>query len=214
MMGGVRSGLLGTEALALGGGDDSDDILGGGDSPGTLGINEAEPMSTAKIGYVKKDWDRDSPESTDPIVVSGATIDKLWDVLKNMAEWGEGGGRLEVVFPRDFATSQSVELKAHLIRRLVQWKEYDKVRDVEKSAWTSMYRKLMDHEDRHLEIAVEAAEQLANDLIGKTKDEGKAQQKAANARMRAAQKKLDDDTEHGQKKGVKYGDVILDLSKT
>jgi hypothetical protein len=214
MMGGVRSGLLGTDAPALGGGDDSDDILGGGDPPGTLGINEAEPMSTAKIGYVKKDWDRDSPEFTKPIVVSGATIDKLWETLRDMGEWGEGGGRLDLVFPRDFASSQSVVLKAHLVRRLVQWKEYDKVRDVEKAAWTSMYRKLMDHEDRHVEIAVEAAGQLADELIGKTKDEGKAAEKAANARMRALQQKLDDDTDHGQKKGVKYGDVILDMSHT
>jgi Bacterial protein of unknown function (DUF922) len=214
MMGGVRSGLLGTDAPALGGGDDSDDILGGGDPPGTLGINETEPMSTAKIGYVKKDWDRDSPEFTKPIIVSGATIDKLWETLRNMSEWGEGGGRLDLLFPRDFASSQSVVLKAHLVRRLVQWKEYDKVRDVEKAAWTSMYRKLMDHEDRHVEIAVEAAERLADELIGKTKDEGKAAQQAANARMRALQQKLDDDTDHGQKKGVKYGDVILDMSHT
>ena len=213
-MGGVRSALLGTEAPARGGGDDSDDILGGGDPPGTLGLNEAEPMSAAKIGYVKKDWDRDSPEFTQPIVVSGATIDKLWDMLKNMSEWGEGGGRLELSFPRDFASSQSVELKAHLIRRMPQWKEYDKVRDVEKAAWTSMYRKLMDHEDRHVEIAVEAAEQLANDLIGKTKSEGQAATTAANTAMRGRQKKLDDDTNHGQKPGVKYGDVILDMSRT
>jgi hypothetical protein len=214
MMGGVRSVLLGTEAPARGGGDDSDDILGGGDPPGSLGINEAQPMSAAKIGYVKSDWDRDNPESAKPIVVSGATIDQLWDVLKRMSEWGEGGGHLELEFTRDFASSQSVVLKAHLVRRLVQWKEYDKARDVEKAAWTSMYHKLMDHEDRHVEIAVEEAEQLAKVLIGQTKAEAQAAVKAANTRMRARQKKLDDDTDHGQKKGVKYGDVILDMSHT
>ncbi len=214
MMGGVRSGLLGTEAPALGGGDDSDDILGGGDPPGTLGINEADPMSTAKIGYVKKDWDKDSPELTDPIVISGATIDQVWNVLKGMSEWGEGGGHLELEFPGDFASSQSVVLKAHLVRRLVQWKEYDKAREAEKTAWTKMYRKLMEHEDRHVEIAVEEAEKLATSLIGKTKAEGKAATKAANTQMLSRQHELDAETRHGEKEGVKYGDVILDLSHT
>ena len=214
MMGGVRSGLLGTEAPALGGGADSDDILGGGDPPGTLGINEAEPMSTAKIGYVKSDWDKDSPEFTDPFVISGATIDQVWNVLKGMSEWGEGGGHLELEFPNDFASSQSVVLKAHLVRRLVQWKEYDKARGVEKEAWNKMFRKLMEHEDRHVEIAVEEAEKLAASLIGQTKAQGKAATKTANSQMLARQHKLDTETRHGEKEGVKYGDVILDLSKT
>jgi hypothetical protein len=214
MMGGVRSGLLGTEAPALGGGDDSDDIMGGGDPPGTLGINEADPMSTTKIGYVKNDWDKDSPEFTDPFVISGATLDQVWNVLKGMSEWGEGGGHLELVFPSDFASSQSVVLKAHLVRRLVQWQEYDKARDVEKAAWTKMFRKLMDHEDRHVEIAVEEAGKLAAGLIGQTKSQGTAATKTANSQLLARQRKLDVETRHGEKEGVKYGDVVLDLSHT
>jgi hypothetical protein len=49
VMGGVRAGVLGTEAGARGGGDDSGDVLGGGDPPGTLGVNDALAMSTGKI---------------------------------------------------------------------------------------------------------------------------------------------------------------------
>ena len=35
---------------------------------------------------------------------------------------------------------------------------------------------------------------------------------ARNAQMAKDQKKMDDDTDHGRKKGVPYGDVTLDTS--
>jgi Bacterial protein of unknown function (DUF922) len=213
LMGGNRSRLLGTDAAARAGSDD-DDVLGGGASPGTLGVDVAEPMSAAKIGYVQKDWDRDNPEFTKPFVVSGKTIDQVLAALNRLPEWGEGGGRLELVFPRDFPGSGSVVLKAHLVHRMPEWREYDQARDVEQAAWTHMFRKLTDHEDRHVEIAIEQAEQLAGDLIGKTKGDAPAMVKAANDRMMVGQRRLDDQTNHGAKPDVPYGDVIMDLSRT
>jgi hypothetical protein len=214
-MGGVRAGLLGTDAGLGAGPGDAGDILGGGDPPGTLGVIAADAMSTAKIEYVTKDWDPDSPKITTPsMVVSGATIDQVAAVLRNKQEWGEGGGVLKLAIPRDFASSHTVTLSAILVRRLPQWKQYDSARGPEKAAWNHMFRKLTDHEDRHVEIAVEEAVKLAGALIGQTTVEATRTVAAANRRLQSRQKQLDDETEHGAKAGVKYGDVILDLSRT
>jgi hypothetical protein len=213
-MAGIRVGILGTDAAVRGGAGDSNDVLGGGDPPGTLGVNAADAMSTGKIEYVTKDWDPDSPKSTDPLVVSGATIDQVSRALNRLPEWGQGGGVLKLAIPADFASSHSVTLSANLVRRLPQWKQYDSARDAEKAAWNRMFRKLTDHEDRHVEIAVEEAGRLADALIGQAATEAAKTVAAANRRLESRQKRLDDETSHGAREGVKYGDVILDLSHT
>ena len=215
-MGGVRVGILGTDAGVRGGtgAADSNDVLAGGDPPGTLGVDSADAMSAGKIEYVTKDWDPDSPKSTEPIVVSGATIDQVLRALNRLPEWGQGGGVLKLAIPADFAGSHSVTLSANLVRRLPEWKQYDSARDAEKAAWNHMFRKLTDHEDRHVEIAVEEAGKLADALIGQTPAEAARTVAAANRRLEGRQKRLDDDTDHGSRTGVKYGDVILDLSHT
>ena len=213
-MGGTRTTLLGTAPAPRGGTDDPN-ILGAGDAPGTLGgTAEAVPMSTGKIEYVSKDWDPDTPKHTDPIIVSGANIDQVLAALNRLGEWGKGGGILKLDIPADFSSSHSVTLSANLIRRLPQWKQYESARDAEKNAWNHMFRKLTDHEDRHVEIAVEEAGKLAQDLIGQSTREAKTLVNSANRKLEARQRQLDDQTDHGAKPGVKYGDVILDLSKT
>jgi hypothetical protein len=212
-MGGTRAALLGTEAGARAGTEDYD-VLGGGDPPGTLGIDAPVAMSTGKIEDVRKDWDPDSPKYTDPIIVSGATIDQVLAALNRLPEWGKGGGILKLDIPADFSRTHSVTLSANLVRRLPQWKQYDNARDAEKAAWNHMFRKLTDHEDRHVEIAVEEANRLAQELIGQSTAEAVKTVRTANRRLEGRQKKLDDETDHGAKPGVKYGDVIMDLSRT
>jgi hypothetical protein len=214
MMGGVRAGILGTDAAARGGSDDADDVLGGGDPPGTLGVGDVVAMSTGKIEYVSKDWDPDSPHDTRPIVVAGKTIDLVLAALNRLHEWGLGGGTLKLDIPADFASSHSVTLSANLVRRLPEWKQYDAARTAEKAAWDHMFRKLTEHENRHVEIAVEDAKKLAADLIGQTTTDAAKAVQAANRRLEDRQKKLDDETGHGARPGVKYGDVIMDLSRT
>jgi hypothetical protein len=209
-MGGVRAGLLGVEAGAPRAGCD-DDILGGGDAPGTLGVNA---MSTGKIEDVSKDWNADSPKFTDPIAVSGATLAAVAEALQRRDEWGQGGGVLKLAIPADFSSGHTVTLSANLVRRLPVWWQYDRARDVEKAAWNHMFRKLAEHEDRHVEIAVEEAVRLAQDLIGQSPTEAAKTVAAANHRLQARQEKLDADTAHGAKEGVQYGDVILVLSRT
>jgi len=214
-MGGVRAGVLGTEAVPRGGGDSADDILGGGDPPGTLGVSDAIAMSTLKIAYVSKDWDPDSPKFTDPTVsITGATIDQALAALNRLREWGEGGGILRMAVPGDFASSLSVTLSANLVRRMPHWQAYSKAPAAQKKAWDHMFRKLTDHEDRHVEIAVEEAKKVADGLIGQSTQDAKTTVAAANRRLAARQKKLDDETHHGAKEGVPYGDVILDLQGT
>jgi predicted secreted Zn-dependent protease len=213
-MGGVRVGVLGTDGAALGGGDDADDVLGGGDPPRTLGVHAPDPMSTGKIEYVSKNWDPDGAQVT-YYDVSGTTIDQLAAALQRMGKkWGHGGGKLKLDIPADFSTSHSVTLSAALGLQLPQWKQYEQARDPEKVAWNRMFRKLREHEDGHVAIAVEEANELAETLIGQTTAQALKKLDAAVRRMQDSQKKLDDATDHGARAGVKYGDVILDLAGT
>jgi hypothetical protein len=216
-MGGTRVGILGTEAIAQDRSVD-DDVLAGGDPPGSLGIDSAQQMSTLTIADVRKDWNPDSAEETDILEVAGATIDEVYKSLNRLknGEWGQGGGRLEMTPAMDFANSQSVTLSAHLIRRLPSWRELEanNVKPAEKTAWQKMLRKLIEHEERHVAIAVEEASKLADKLVGKTLKQGHEAVTAANSVMSSRQAKLDHDTNHGAKEGVDYGDVILDFKGT
>jgi hypothetical protein len=213
-MGNTRSNLLGTDASANANSGADSDVLGGGDTPGTLGISDPVAMSTDTIEYVSKDWDADNPKDTTPsVVIKGKTIDDVYNTLKRMGEWGRGGGQLTMTPVRDFSKSHTVTLSANLVYQMPQWTGYDSAPAAEKQVWNRMYRKLTDHEQRHVAIAVEEAEKLASALIGQTIAQGQKATTAANRTMSARQQKLDADTHHGAKEGVEYGDVILDLSK-
>jgi hypothetical protein len=214
MMGGVRVGILGMDAGA-GSGPDGDapiDVLGSGDPPGTLGADDAVPLSTGRtIAYVRKDWDPTSPLNTDPLVISGKTLDRVFRALNALPEWGLGGGRLVVDdVPRGSSPDVTVTLHANLIRRMPSWTEYQNASEAAQAEWNRMYRKLVDHEDRHVEIAAEEAERLAGDLVGKDISKIPKLVTTANARMAARQKEMDTASKHGAKPGVQYGDVLLD----
>jgi len=217
-MGGTRTGVLGTEAVAHGNTGD-DDVLGGGDPPGVLGIDGAVPLDVVVvsrvIAKVTKDWDPGHPRSTPPIVVNGATLEKAAQELDKLNEWGEGGGRLSVD-PIRAGTSTNLTITLHggLVRRLPTWSGYPKASAAAKAEWDRMVRKLAAHEDRHVQIAVEEAEQLAKDLVGHDIDDIQQLVQDAGARMQQRQDELDDpsNTDHGAKPGVPYGDVFLDFS--
>jgi Bacterial protein of unknown function (DUF922) len=216
-MGGVRVGILGTDADAGSGSDAANDILGGGDPPGVLGANEVIPLDDIQrsIAKVTKDWDPPNPRTTPPIVVGGATLEKAADQLNKLAEWGEGGGSLRTErIPPGNSTNLTVKLHGNLVRRLPTWSGYAKASPAAKAEWDQMVRKLAAHEDRHVAIAIEEAEQLAKDLIGKEISDIAQMVTDANARMQARQDELDDPshTDHGAKPGVPYGDVNLDIT--
>jgi hypothetical protein len=217
MMGGVRVGILGTDADARDRPDGSDDILGGGDPPGVLGVDDAIPLDTLQriIAKVTKDWDPPNPRTTPPIVVGGATLEKAAEQLNKLPEWGQGGGSLRTEsIAAGTSTNLTVTMHANLVRRLPTWSGYARASAGAKAEWDQMVRKLAAHEDRHVAIAIEEAEQLAKDLIGKEISDIAQRVTDANARMQARQDELDDPshTDHGAKRGVQYGDVNLDVT--
>ena len=216
-MGGVRVGILGTDAVARGSAGDSNDILGGGAPPGVLGADEAIPLDDIQriIAKVTKDWDPPNPRTTPPIVIGGATLEKAAEQLDKLAEWGEGGGSLRTEpIAAGTSTNLTVKMHANLVRRLPTWSGYTKASAAAKAEWDQMVRKLAAHEDRHVAIAIEEAEQLAKDLVGKEISDIAQMVTDANARMQARQDELDDPshTDHGAKPGVQYGDVSLDIT--
>jgi Bacterial protein of unknown function (DUF922) len=216
MMGGTRPGILGTEADAHAGLGD-DDVLGGGDPPGVLGGDDAIPLDDLQrmVTRVTKDWDPPSPRATPAIVVGGATLQQAADQLNKLNEWGEGGGRLRTdQIPPGNSTKLTVNVHANLVRRLPTWSGYPKASAAAKAEWDQMVRKLAAHEDRHVAIAVEEADRLAQDLIGKEISDIAQLVTDANTRMQQRQDELDDpsNTDHGAKPGVQFGDVNLDTT--
>ena len=214
-MSAVRAGVLGTEADAHATSGD-DDVLGGGNPPGVLG-DEVIPLDDLQrmITKVTKDWNPPNPRTTPGIVIGGATLAAARAKLDRLNEWGEGGGRLRTdAIPPGNTTSITVHLHANLVRRMPTWSGYAKASPAAKAEWDQMVKKLGEHEDRHVEIAIEEAEQLAKDLMGKEISEIVQLVTDANARMQQRQDDLDDvnNTDHGAKPGVRYGGVNLDTS--
>jgi hypothetical protein len=147
-MSGVRAVILGTEADAHAGPGD-DDVLGGGNSPGVLGVDGLIPLDDLQrmVTKVTKDWEPPSPRTTPAIVVSGATLQQAADQLNRLNEWGEGGGRLRIDrIPPGNSTKLTVNVHANLVRRLPMWSFYPKASAAAKAEWDQMVRKLAAHE--------------------------------------------------------------------
>ncbi len=126
---------------------------------------------------------------------------------------GTGGGAIRSDrIPVGTTTNLTVSLCANLVFRLPTWTRYNQASDAAKAEWDRMLGKLRAHEQRHVDIAIEEANDLAQDLIGREISEIAPMVTAANDTMRQRQEKLDEDTQHGAKRGVTYGDVFLDES--
>jgi hypothetical protein len=137
----------------------------------------------------------------------------VYQALNRLPEWGRGGGRLSVDnIPVATSTDLTITLRANLERRMPEWTDYKTASAAAQREWNHMFRKLIDHEDRHVEIAVEEADKLAADLVGHDISDIAKMVTAANKRMADRQKALDDATDHGARPGVQYGDVSLDVS--
>jgi predicted secreted Zn-dependent protease len=110
------------------------------------------------------------------------------------------------------STDLTITLRANLERRMPEWADYKSASAAAQREWNHMFRKLTDHEDRHVEIAVEEADKLAADLVGHDISDIAKMVTAANKRMADRQKALDDATDHGARPGAQYGDVSLDVT--
>jgi Bacterial protein of unknown function (DUF922) len=215
-MGGIKQDLLGTETGPTSGTSDeplAPDI--GAEMPGPIGLDTRRRRVVVRriIATVGKDWEPPNPTTTPEITVRGATLADAANELNALPEWGQGGGQLRAdPIPAGTSTDIHVNLHGNLVRRLPQWTGYDRASSAARAEWDRMMEKLGAHEDRHMAIAVEEADQLAADLVGREISEIAAMVTAANRRMKRRQDQLDADTEHGAKTGVQYGDVTLDVS--
>jgi hypothetical protein len=216
MMGGVKRDLLGTEESS--GTDVSNERLApeiGADTPGPIGLDSRRGRGVVRriIAGVTKDWDPPSPRNTPEIVVGGATLAEAARELNQMSEWGQAGGQLRSdPIPAGTSTDLTVTLHGGLVYRLPRWSGYDRASAAARAEWDRMLGNLRAHEDRHLAIAIEEADQLAADLVGREIGEIAGMVTAANRRMRARQDQLDADTQNGAKTGVAFGDVTLNTS--
>jgi hypothetical protein len=216
-MGGTKSAILGLEPTSNNAPASDDPSLrwGGNDKPGAIGVDEAIPLDLQRmIAKVTKDWEPPNPRSTPEIVVHGKTIPEVFNSLNNAqpsGEWGQGGGQLQADDPGPGnSTNLTISVHAGLVYRLPKWAEYDSASAGKKGSWDRMFAKLKAHEDRHLAIAIEEANKLAADLVGKEIRQIPSLVTAANNRMQSRQIKLDSDTQNGARAGVPFGDVILD----
>jgi hypothetical protein len=211
-MSGEKSGVLGLARRD----EDDEGVRSIGDQPGPIGIDEPIPLDVARIiARVDKDWEPPSPTTTPEIIVHGRTLADAGQELDQLPEWGEAGGAIRVdEIPVGTSTNLTITMHAGLVYRLPTWTGYSAASAAAKAEWDKMFAKLKAHEDRHLLNAIEEANQVAKDLIGKDISEIGRGVTAANRRMALRQKKLDDDTQHGAKPGVPFGDVILDPTIT
>lgn len=178
------------------------------------GLDAPIPLTNDRIiNAVTKDWDPPSPRGTPEIVVHGRTLAAVLTQLDRLAEWGEAGGFLRTErVPIGTSASVTVAIHANLIFRLPRWADYAAATSPAKAEWDRMLEFLRAHEQRHLDIAIEEAENLARDLIGQEIGQIPSLVTAANRQMNDRQVDLDNTTNHGAATGVTYGNVILDTS--
>ena len=217
-MGGVKQDLLGTDTGPTSGTPDAPLAPGiGVEMPGPIGLDARHRRVVVRriIATVGKDWDPPNPTTTPEIIVRGATLEDVARELSALAEWGQGGGQLRAdPIPVGTSTDVHVNLHGNLVRRLPEWRRYDRASTAARAEWDRMFDKLRAHEDRHVAIAVEEGDQLASDLVGREISEIAGMVTAANRRIRGRQDQLDADTDHGARQGVPFGDVTLDTSIT
>lgn len=212
-MGGRIPGPLGIGPIVGGDFEERTGLLNpvGINIPGPLG---ASPLSVNRlIAHVVKDWVPPSPKTTPPIVVKGKTLADVGAALDALQEWGQGGGMLRAdPIPPGTSTNLTVRLHANLVLRLPTWSGYAAASAPAKAEWDRMLGNLRIHEERHVAIAVEEADNLAADLVGRDISDIANMVTAANQTMQSRQDELDADTQNGAKSGVPYGNVSLNTS--
>lgn len=181
--------------------------------PGPNGIDAPVPMTDRIIAKVEDDWHPPAPNTAPTIVLSGKTLEDVGKQLDQLAEWGKGGGSLKADrIPIGTSTNLTVKLHGHLQLRLPTWSNYSSASAAAKAEWDRMIGKLKAHEERHVEIAIQHGDALAQELIGNDISAIADMVTERNRQMAEDQQQLDDDTEHGSKPGVAYGDITLDTT--
>jgi len=176
-----------------------------------------------KVGEVEKKWDENKRRTTPKPVGEGVTLAALkasLDAKTPGHEWGKGGGELGVA-PISVSAGEktfTVTLVGTFVNIVPEWKAADqqKATATAKAEWERFIERLKNHEEGHVEIALKAFEALAKELIGKPISEVNSTCINAINDLKQAQVDFDapSETDHGMKKGHKYGDALLDASIT
>lgn len=174
-----------------------------------------------KVGKVEKKWDTSKRKTTPKPVGEGVTLaalEKSLDAKTPGHEWGKGGGKLDVdpISVGPGVKTFTVTLRGTFINIIPDWKAADRQKATApaKAEWKRFIERLKNHEEGHVAIALKAFEALAKELIGKPI--GKVNSTCIDAIkvLEQAQKDFDSpsETDHGKKKGHKYGDALLDTT--
>jgi hypothetical protein len=207
-MGNRVQGVIGTDAVPD---TDAPDQLV---LPGVTGMDAPIPLVARIIARVHDDWHPPAPDTTPTTSLTADTLEDLGKLLPK-GEWGQGGGSLRSTpIPVGTSTNLTVELHGNLVLRLPEWTNESSASRKAQAEWDRMITKLKEHEQRHVDIAIEEFDKVGPLLVGKDIDQIVATVTAANAAAKKRQDDLDAATDHGAKKGVQYGDVFLDTSIT
>lgn len=102
-----------------------------------------------------------------------------------------------------------VYTKVDVTFTMPRWADYPKANRDQQQKWDEYYALLMEHENRHKDIAIEGAREIENELLKLNGSNEKYLKEAAKSRVRliykkvrVLQKQFDDETEHGVKDGV------------
>jgi hypothetical protein len=183
-----------------------------------VGHDSAEPLTQRIVKKVVCDWVPTPNPNMTPIIVKAANLAELAQALGQLPEAGEGGGKLRID-PVPIGTSPDVTVTLHgnLVNRAAQWDGYDQASAAAKAHWDTVLGNLKRHETRHMEIAIEEGNALAQRLIGhQIGSQPTLTEKvdAANIKMKASQVKMDSpaESDHGKKQGHPYGDCNIDTT--
>lgn len=216
-MGERQAGALGRDPFATALTDPAPaPVTGGFSDAGPVGADNAIPLDfVQKVKDVTNDWvPTPSVDTSKDYEVSGKKLIDVFNKLVARGSSGEGGGSISNDAITDTTSKElTVALHVKCFRELPKWKERDKAAAGSQVKWDAMLANLTKHENRHVEIIVEAANKLAKDLPGKSVSLVVGMVQAAAAAANAKEVALDNATDNGTKRGVPFGDVFLDTDE-
>jgi hypothetical protein len=165
--------------------------------------------SDAQITKVERNYDVKKPKTKPRPKVHGKTVEEVRKSLaKLVPEWGRGGGTLQVTV-RDNPDGKTITaiVHANLYRIMPEWVDEKDAEAVAKTKWAKMEKALLKHEQRHMDIAAEAADRLADNLLNTTYSDIAGYHNDEVEALQFDQKSLDDDSKSGTDPDHDYGGV-------
>ena len=158
-------------------------------------------MAGVKV-TVKTTW---GAKSNTKFQVKAKTLGGAADELSKRDEWGKFNGKIDYAYKteNDFVTE--VTLKPTYTIEMPSWAAYSKAPKACQKEWDTMWKKLEEHENGHMQIHLDTLATIESALKSKT-DLTLSQFESDFADMVAEgqknQDKFDTATGHGSKKGV------------